>query len=128
MRREPSDRCDVSYPTDARRQPLEWLGFGLLMALVATNVLALAFLKSAGPFIGLALYAVLLWRWERREYAPAVVGGLAGLGVHIVEAWVSGWSPYPELIVLNLALPALLVPVARLVNQGERQRNGAWKR
>jgi hypothetical protein len=128
VRRKPPERCDVSYVTNARRQPLEWVGFGLLTALVATNVLALAFLKSAGPFIGLAVYAVLLWRWERRDYAPAVVGGLAGLGVHVVEVWVSGWSVYPDLIVLNLALPALLVPVARLVNQRERQRNGAWKR
>jgi len=118
----------VSYVSDARRQPLEWVGFGLLTALVATNVLALAFLKSVGPFIGLALYAVLLWRWERRDYAPAVVGGLAGLGVHVVEVWVSGWSAYPDLTVLNLVLPALLVPVALLGHQGERERNGVWKR
>jgi hypothetical protein len=114
----------VSYLTDARRAPLEWVGLGLLAALVAANALALALLGSGGPFIGLVLYAVLLWRWERRDCSPTIVGALAGLGVHAVEVWVSGWSAYPDLMAINLALPVLLVPVACLLSRAGDGANG----
>jgi hypothetical protein len=118
----------VRYLTDARRAPVEWVGLGLLAALVAANVLASALLKSGGSFMGLALYAVLLWRWERRDYSPSIVGALAGLSVHAVEVGVSGWSAYPDLMAINLALPVLLVPVACLASQAEDGGNGCPKR
>ncbi len=96
------------------RPPLTWVALGLLVALVATNVVFLALLRTGGPLIGLVLYAVLLWRWRQRDYRAAVVGGLAGLAVHVVEVVTIGWSAYPAPMALNLILPALLVPVAWL--------------
>jgi hypothetical protein len=67
------------------------------------------------------LYAVLLWRWRQRDYRAAVVGGLAGLAVHVVEVVTIGWSPYPALMALNLILPAVLAPVAWLAGQRAQQ-------
>ena len=124
MRVAIQEGCDVSYLTDARRAPLEWVGLGLLAALVAANALACALLSSGGPLIGLVLYGVLLWRWERRDYSPSIVGALAGLSVHAVEAWLTGWSRYPDLVAINLVLPGLLVPVACLVSRAEDGANG----
>jgi len=118
----------VSHLTDVRRAPVEWVGLGLLAALAAANALASALLKSGGSFIGLALYAVLLWRWERRDYSPSVLGALAGLCVHAVEAWMSGWSAYPDLVAINLVLPVLLVPVALLASRAEDGGKGWPKR
>ena len=75
----------MSSPTGAQRPPLAWVALGLLAALVTTNAVFLALLQTGGPLIGLVLYAVLLWRWRQRDYQAAVVGGLVGLAVHVVE-------------------------------------------
>ncbi len=99
------------------RSPLAWVALGLLAALVATNLIFLALLRVSGPLIGFVLYAVLLWRWWQRDYRAAVVGGLAGLAVHVVEVVIIGWSPYPALMSLNLILPAVLIPVAWLAGR-----------
>ena len=56
----------------------DWVALGLLTALVVTNAVFLALLRMGGPFIGLVLYAVLLWRWRQRDYRAAVVEGLRG--------------------------------------------------
>jgi hypothetical protein len=96
---------------------MDRVALGLLAALVAANALSLALLQRGGPLIGLTLYAVLLWRWERRDYWSAVVGGLAGLTVHVVEVATTGLSAYPDLMALNLVLPALLAPVAWLARR-----------
>jgi hypothetical protein len=85
--------------------------------LVVTNVVFLALLQTGGPLIGLALYVVLLWRWRQRDYQAAVVGGLGGLAVHILEILTTGWSTYPALMALNLILPALLACAAWSVNR-----------
>lgn len=106
-----------------RQLPLAWIALGLLATLVATNVAFLALLQTGGPLIGLALYAVLLWRWRRRDYQGAVVGGLAGLAVHAAEVAIAGWSAHPVLMALNLILPAVLVPVAWTVDRRARQEN-----
>ncbi|MDY6876233.1 MAG: hypothetical protein SWK90_08550 [Chloroflexota bacterium] len=100
-----------------QRSPLAWAALGLLAALVVINVVFLTLLRTSGPLIGLVLYAVLLWRWWQRDYRAAVVGGLAGLAVHIVEVVTVGWSAYPALVALNLILPAVLAPVAWLAGQ-----------
>ncbi|RLC75536.1 MAG: hypothetical protein DRJ03_08905 [Chloroflexi bacterium] len=105
----------------AEMPPLTWVALGLLAALAATNALFLALLQTGGPFIGLVLYAVLLYRWQQRDYRAAVIGGLAGLAVHIVEVATVGWSDYPTLVTLNLILPAALAPVAWLVDRQARQ-------
>ncbi|MGD9099728.1 MAG: hypothetical protein PVF45_04555 [Anaerolineae bacterium] len=101
----------------AERPLPAWIALGLLGVLVATNVVFLVLLQTGGPLIGLALYVVLLWRWRQRDYQAAVVGGLVGLAVHVVEILATGWSTYPALMALNLILPTLLAPVAWLANQ-----------
>jgi uncharacterized membrane protein len=105
------------------RSPLAWVALGLLAALVATNLIFLALLRVSGPLIGFVLYAVLLWRWWQRDYRAAVVGGLVGLAVHVVEVATIGWSAYPALMALNLILPAVLAPVAWLAGQRARQED-----
>jgi hypothetical protein len=115
----------VSSPTGAQRPPLAWVALGLLAALVATNAAFLALLQTGGPLIGLVLYAVLLWRWRRRDYRAAVVGGLAGLAVHVVEVITTGWSAYPALMGLNLILPAVLTSAAWLAKRGAQPRDGS---
>jgi len=107
------------------RLPLAWAGLGLLAALVVTNAVFLALLQTGGPLIGLVLYAVLLWRWRQRDYRAAVVGGIAGLVVHVVEVVTTGWSAYPALVALNLILPAMLAPVAWLAGQRAPQGDGS---
>jgi hypothetical protein len=74
-----------------------------------------------GPLTGIVLYAALLWRWERRDYRSAVVGGLTGLVAHVVEVTTTGWSAYPDLMALNLVLPALVVLVGWSVSRQARQ-------
>jgi hypothetical protein len=115
----------VSSPSGAQRPPLAWVALGLLAALVATNAAFLDLLQTGGPLIGLVLYAVLLWRWWRRDYQAAVVGGLAGLAVHAVEVITIGWSAYPALMTLNLILPAVLTPTAWLAKQRAQPRDGS---
>jgi hypothetical protein len=90
--------------------------------LVATNAAFLALQQTGGPLIGLVLYAVLLWRWPRRDYQAAVVGGLVGLAVHVVEVIATGWSAYPALMGLNLILPAVLTLAAWLAKRGSTAR------
>jgi hypothetical protein len=115
----------VSSPIAAQRPPLAWVALGWLVALVATNAAFLALLRTGGPLIGLVLYAVLLWRWRRRDYQAAVVGGMAGLAVHAVELITTGWSPYPALMGLNLILPAALTPTAWLAKLGAQPGDGS---
>ena len=105
--------------------PLTWVALGLLAALVVTNVVSLALLRTGGPLIGLVLYAVLLWRWRQRDYRAAVVGGLAGLAVHVVEVVTTGWSAYPALMALNLILPAVLTPVAWSAGRRAQREDGS---
>lgn len=124
MNRQQFWRWDVSSPTEAQRPPLAWVALGLLAALVVTNAAFLALLQTGGPLIGLVLYAVLLWRWQQRDYRAAVVGGLAGLVVHVVEVVAMGWSTYPALMALNLILPAVLALVAWLADQRAQQEDG----
>jgi len=80
------------------RPLLAWVGLSLLATLVGTNAVFLALSQTGGPLVGLVLYAVLLWRWRQGDYRAAVVGGLAGLAVHVAEVVVSGWSAYPVLM------------------------------
>lgn len=115
----------MSSPAEAQRPPLAWAGLGLLAALVVTNAVFLALLQAGGPLIGLVLYAVLLWRWRQRDYRAAVVGGLAGLAVHVVEVVTIGWSPYPALMALNLILPAVLTPVAWSAGRRAQREDGS---
>lgn len=94
------------------RPPLAWVALGLLAALAATSAVFLAVLQTGGPLIALVLYMILLWRWRQRDYRAAVIGGIAGLAVHVVEVAINGWSAYPVLMVLSLILPAVLALVA----------------
>ena len=107
----------MSSPTEAQRPPLAWVALGLLAALVVTNAIFLALLQTGGPLIALVVYAVLLWRWWQRNDRVVMVGGLAGLAVHVVEVVSMGWSAYPALMTLNLLLPALLAPIAWRADQ-----------
>jgi Na+(H+)/acetate symporter ActP len=97
---------------------------GLLAALVVANAVFAVLLQAGGPLIGLVLYGVLLWRWRRRDHRAAVVGGIAGLAVHVVEVVTTGWSAYPALMALNLVLPAALAPVAWAVARQAHQGHG----
>jgi membrane-bound metal-dependent hydrolase YbcI (DUF457 family) len=93
------------------RSPLDWIILGLLAALVATNITFLILLRTGGPLIGLAFYLILLTltlRARQPDHRLAMLGGLVGLVVHIVEAATMGWSAYPVLVTLNLILPATL--------------------
>jgi len=107
------------------RPLLARVALGLLAALVVTNAVFLALLQTGGPLIGLVLYAVLLWRWRQHDYWAAVMGGLVGLAVHVVEVAIIGWSAYPALMAFNLILPAVLAPVAWLVGQRAQQEDGS---
>ena len=103
------------------RPLLAWIGLSLLATLVITNGVFLALVQKGGPLIGLVLYAILLWRWQRRDYQAVVVGALAGLTVHLVEVITMGWSTYPALVALNMALPTGLTPVAWSIARRARQ-------
>jgi hypothetical protein len=106
--------------SNSRRSLLDWFILGLLAALVATNVALLILVWTGGPLIGLGFYLVLLalnLRATRRDHRLAMVGGLLGFAVHVVEAATMGWSDYPALVVLNLALPAALALSAWAVDR-----------
>ena len=97
------------------RPPLAWGTLALLAALVVTNAALVILLRTGGPLIGTAFYAILLalaWRGRPRDYRAAMVGGLVGLAVHAVEVTIIGWSAYPTLMALNLILPVALAPMA----------------
>ena len=115
----------MSSPTEAQRPPLAWVALGLLAALVVTNAIFLVLLQTGGPLIGLVLYAVLLWRWKRRDYWATVVGGFVGLAVHVVEVVTMGWPVYPAFMALNLILPAVLAPVTWLAGQQAQPEDGS---
>ena len=103
-----------------RRTPLAQTVLVLLGALVVTNVAFLILVHAGGPFIGLTFYLILLiviWRGRQPDYRPAAVGGFVGLVIHIVEVTLVGWTTYPLLMVLNLILPAALVPMAWLASK-----------
>jgi hypothetical protein len=112
----------------AKKTLLAWAALGLLAALVATNVALLILLRTGGPRIGIAFYAVLLalaWRGQSRDYRAAMVGGLVGLAVHAVEVTIIGWSAYPSLMTLNLILPVALAPMAWWASRrGRREDSG----
>jgi hypothetical protein len=96
----------------AARSAGAWVALGTLILLVVTNGIALGLLQVGGPLIGLALYVVLMWRWQKRDYRSAVIGGIIGLVVHMAEAAMTGWSAYPALMALNMILPAALALAA----------------
>jgi hypothetical protein len=104
-----------------KQPPLVWVGLSLLVTLVMTNGVFLALVQKGGALIGLVLYAILLWRWRRRDYRAVMVGALAGLAVHLVEVIAMGWSTYPALMALNLALPTALTLVAGEISRRARQ-------
>jgi hypothetical protein len=52
-----------------------------------------------------------------------MVGGLIGLVVHVAEATILGWTPYPALMALNIALPSVLASVVWLAGQQARWAN-----
>ena len=91
----------------------------LLVALIAINALFLVLVRTSGPLIGILVYVVLLlvsYQWSDRW--AIMMGGFVGLGVHVAEVAMLGWSPYPILMALNLTLPAALVLVAWAASQG----------
>jgi hypothetical protein len=110
------------------RSPARWVALALLVALVATNAVFLALLRTGGPLIGLTCYAILLalvWRGRQRDYQTAAIAGLAGLLVHATEVVAVGWTAYPVLLALNLILPALLAPAAWLAGRNEHRACGS---
>ena len=109
--------------SEPERAPLDWVVLGLLGALVVTNIALLLLLWTGGPLIGLGFYLVLLalsLRARPRDHRPALVGGLLGLAVHVVEVVIMGWSDYPLLVGLNLVLPAALAGSAWAADHGLR--------
>ena len=108
----------------AKKTPLAWVTLCLLVSLVATNVAFLILLRTGGPLIGIALYAILLvvaCRGQQRGNREAMIGGLVGLAVHVAEATTLGWTPYPALMALNIILPAVLASVAWLAGRSTRR-------
>ena len=108
----------------AKKTPLAWVTLCLLVSLVATNVAFLILLRTGGPLIGIAFYAVLLavaCRGQQRGSREVIVGSLVGLTVHVAEATILGWTPYPALMALNIALPTVLAPVAWLAGRQARR-------
>ena len=103
-----------------QRPQFAWAVLSLLGALVATNVTFLILARTGGPLIGLTFYLALLvviWRGRPPYYRPAIVGGLAGLAVHILEVFLVGWTTTPLLMALNMIFPAVLVPAAWLAGR-----------
>ena len=110
----------------AKKTPLAWVALGLLAALVLTNVSLLVLLRTGGPLIGVAFYAILLavvCRGQQHGNREVLVGGLVGLVVHVAEATILGWTPYPALMALNIVLPAVLASVAWLAGHQARQED-----
>jgi hypothetical protein len=108
----------------AKKTPLAWVALSLLAALVATNVAFLVLLRTGGPLIGIAFYAVLLavaCRGQQRGNRDVMVGSLVGLAVHVAEAAILGWTPYPALMALNIVLPAALASMAWLAGRSVRR-------
>jgi hypothetical protein len=103
--------------SETRRPSLAWVALGLLVALVATNVVFLALLRTSGPLIGLVFYCLVTWRWHQRDYQGGVVGGGVGLVVHVVEVVIAGWTDFPLLMALNLILPAPLALISWLTSR-----------
>jgi hypothetical protein len=113
--------------SNPERSLLDWVILGLLATLVMTNLAFLILLRTGGPLIGLGFYLVLLalsLRARRRDHRLAMVGGLLGLAVHVVEAATKGWSDYPALVALNLVLPAALALSAWAVDRRPEQAAG----
>ena len=94
---------------------LAWLVPGLLIALVATNVVFMILSRKVGPLIGIMFYGVLVWRWYRHKYKDGLVGGGMGLVVHLLEVILAGWKDYAVLLALNMILPALLIMASGLM-------------
>ena len=90
------------------RRPAAWAALAALVALVAANGVLAAPSRTLGPLAGILLYSALIWRWLRRDYQAGIVGGGAGLVIHIIEVVGGGWTALPLLMALNLVLPALL--------------------
>jgi hypothetical protein len=110
----------------AKKTPLAWATVGLLAAIVATNVAFLVLLRTSGPLIGIAFYAVLLvvvCSGQQHGNRAVTMGSLVGLVVHVAEATILGWTPYPALMVLNIVLPAVLACVAWLAGRQLSQEN-----
>jgi hypothetical protein len=99
------------------RPPLAWIAVGLLIALVATNIVFLILSHKIGPLIGVVFYGVLVWRWYLHKYQDGLVGGGIGLVVHLLEVILTGWDDYAVLLALNMIMPALLILVTGLVIQ-----------
>ena len=110
-------------PASARSH-LDWIALGLLGTLVTANALLLALHRTGGPAIGIVLYSVVLWRWLRGDYGAALIGGLMGMFVHVVEAVCTGWTRCPPLGALNLLLPTILVPLAWARGRKAQRRGG----
>jgi hypothetical protein len=55
------------------------------------------------------------------------VGRLAGLAVHVVEVKKMGWSAYPDLMALNLVLPALFALAGWSVGRQALPGDGSWE-
>jgi len=113
--------------SDLKRLPLDSVILGLLVALVATNVVFLILLRTGGPLFGLVFYLALLAlaiRARQRGHRSMMVGGLVGLAVHAVEAATMGWSDYPVLLALNLTLPAGLALAAWVADRGPHRLAG----
>ena len=92
---------------------LIWGARILLASLVVANGMLLVLLRTGGPLIGVVFYAVLLVvAYRGSDLRAVMVGGLVGLGVHMAEVAMMGWSRYPILMALSLILPAALALVA----------------
>ena len=98
-----------------KRPALAWLALGLLIALVATNVVFMILSRKVGPLIGIMFYGVLVWRWYHHKYKDGLVGGGMGLVVHLLEVILAGWKDYAVLLALNMILPALLILASGLI-------------
>lgn len=97
---------------------------GLLVALLVTNATFLILLRAGGPLIGLAFYLVLLalcLRTRQHNHRLLMIGGLVGVTVHVAEVATVGWSAYPVLMALNLALPAALAVSTWAADRGPRR-------
>jgi hypothetical protein len=104
----------------AERAPLAWVSLGLLGMLMVTNITLWALEQTGGPLIGVTGYGgllILALRGRQTNYRAAMVGGLLGLVVHVVEVVARGWSAHTGLMALNLVLPAVLVPMCWLAGQ-----------
>ena len=102
--------------------------YALLIVLVLVNCAWALLFSRTGPIIGASAYAlVALVSWRRKETHPALIVGIVGLALHVVELFsAAGMRAELSFLVANVIIPIPLLYVSwRLIRTRKRSKNSA---